>query len=39
MANKVAISFGIVMAIFILLALTLWAISAIKHSRYNTAPP
>jgi hypothetical protein len=38
MANKVAISFGIVMAIFILLALTLWAISAIKHSRYNTAP-
>jgi hypothetical protein len=38
MANKVAISFGIVMAILILLALTLWAISAIKHSRHNTAP-
>jgi Na+-transporting methylmalonyl-CoA/oxaloacetate decarboxylase gamma subunit len=37
MANKVAISFGIVMAVFFLLALTLWAISAIKHSRHNTA--
>ncbi|KAI4845035.1 hypothetical protein E4T44_05851 [Aureobasidium sp. EXF-8845] len=37
MANKFAISFGIVMAIFVLLALTLWAISAIKHSRHNTA--
>jgi hypothetical protein len=37
MANKVAISFGIVMAVLILLAVALWAISAIKHLRHNTA--
>lgn len=37
MGNKVAASFGIVMAIFILLALTFWGFSAVKHSRHNTA--
>ena len=37
MGNKVAASFGIVMAIFILLALTFWGFSAAKHSRHNTA--
>ncbi|KAI4746062.1 hypothetical protein E4T50_03541 [Aureobasidium sp. EXF-12298] len=37
MGNKVAASFGVVMAIFIVLALTFWGFSAVKHSRHNTA--
>ncbi|THV90110.1 hypothetical protein D6D25_09721, partial [Aureobasidium pullulans] len=37
MGNKVAASFGVIMAIFIVLALTFWSFSAFKHSRHNTA--
>ncbi|KAI5207821.1 hypothetical protein E4T39_01768 [Aureobasidium subglaciale] len=37
MGNKVAVSFGIVMAIFIVLALTIFSFSAFRHSRRNTA--
>ncbi|CAD0112546.1 unnamed protein product [Aureobasidium uvarum] len=37
MANKVAVSFGVVMAVFVALALTLWGLSAIKHARHDTA--
>ncbi|THV70736.1 hypothetical protein D6D28_04954 [Aureobasidium pullulans] len=32
MGNKVAASFGVIMAIFIVLALTFWSFSAFKHS-------
>ncbi|KAI5245119.1 hypothetical protein E4T42_06882 [Aureobasidium subglaciale] len=37
MGNKVAVSFGVVMAIFIVLALTFFSFSAFRHSRRNTA--
>ncbi|KAI4765611.1 hypothetical protein E4T52_06264 [Aureobasidium sp. EXF-3400] len=37
MGNKVAASFGVVMAIFIVLALTFWGFSAVKHSKHDTA--
>ncbi|CAD0094151.1 unnamed protein product [Aureobasidium vineae] len=37
MANKVVVSFGVVMAVFIALALVLWGLSAVKHARHDTA--
>lgn len=37
MSNKVAVSFGVIMAIFIVLALTLVGFSALKQARHNTA--
>ncbi|KAG9527348.1 hypothetical protein KCU93_g5227, partial [Aureobasidium melanogenum] len=37
MSNKVAASFGIVMAAFIVLAIAVLGFSALKHARHNTA--
>lgn len=37
MSNKVAASFGVVMAVFLVLALVLVGFSALKHARHNTA--
>ncbi|KAG9691210.1 hypothetical protein KCU95_g8201, partial [Aureobasidium melanogenum] len=37
MSNKVAASFGVVMAAFIVLAIAVLGFSALKHARHNTA--
>ncbi|KAH0256755.1 hypothetical protein KCU91_g16752, partial [Aureobasidium melanogenum] len=37
MSNKVAVSFGVVMAAFIALAIAVLGFSALKHARHNTA--
>ncbi|KAH0350881.1 hypothetical protein KCU81_g2450, partial [Aureobasidium melanogenum] len=37
MINKVATSFGVVMAVFLVLALAIFGFSALKHARHNTA--